>query len=68
MKKCDKNCNIVEKVKACPNAELNMLLLIVFLVGVIIGFLASPIKSGVTLASNNTIIGGDDDDDEDDED
>lgn len=46
---------------------LMLLTAVAFLCGIIIGFISSPIKSGISIANDNTIIGGDDDDEDDDE-
>lgn len=35
-----------------------------FLLGIVVGVLASPVKNGLSIGSNNTIIGGDDDDED----
>ena len=32
-----------------------------FLLGIIIGFVASPVKNGVSIGNNNNIVGKDDD-------
>lgn len=61
-----KKLDIVETIRECPNSPLYLALLIGFLVGVIVGFLVSPVRNGVTVASNNTIVGGDDDEDDED--
>ncbi|MCM1506268.1 MAG: hypothetical protein NC177_03905 [Ruminococcus flavefaciens] len=49
------------------STTLMLLTAVAFLCGIIIGFISSPIKSGISIANDNTIIGGDNDDDEDDD-
>lgn len=49
------------------STTLMLLTAVAFLCGIIIGFISSPVKSGISIANDNTIIGGDDDDDEDDD-
>ena len=39
--------------------------LAMFLLGIIIGFIVSPVKNGVSIGNNNHIVGNDDDDDDD---
>lgn len=34
------------------------------LLGILIGFLISPVKNGISIGNNNHIIGGNDDDDD----
>ncbi|MBR1751044.1 MAG: hypothetical protein IJ740_09240 [Ruminococcus sp.] len=36
--------------------------LALFLLGILIGFLISPVKNGVSIGNNNHIVGNDDDD------
>lgn len=59
-------CDIIETIKECPNSPIYLALLIGFLFGVIIGFLMSPVRNGIAIASNNTLIGDDDDEDDND--
>ena len=37
--------------------------LALFLLGIIVGFIVSPVKNGVSIGNNNHIVGNDDDDD-----
>lgn len=43
---------------------LMLLTAVAFLCGIIIGFISSPVKNGISIANDNTIIGGDDDEDD----
>lgn len=47
------------------STTLMLLTAVAFLCGIIIGFISSPVKSGISIANDNTIIGGDDDDEDD---
>ena len=38
--------------------------LALFLLGVIVGFIVSPVKNGVSIGNNNHIVGNDDDDED----
>lgn len=49
------------------STTLILLTTVAFLCGVIIGFVFSPVKKGVSIANDNTIIGSDEDDEDDDE-
>lgn len=60
----------MELIKKAQEDKTTFILLsaVCFLVGLVLGFMLSPVKSGVTIGSNNVIASGeDDDDDEDDE-
>lgn len=46
---------IVDKLKECTSDSFSAALLIGFLSGIIVGFLAAPIKKGISIGSNNNI-------------
>lgn len=43
------------------STTLMLFTVVVFLLGIIIGFLCSPVKKGIAIANDNTIISNDDD-------
>lgn len=45
------------------SVTLILLTIVTFLCGIIIGFISSPIKAGISCGSNNTVINKNDDDD-----
>ncbi len=47
--------NLIEKIKQNENSPIYLAFTLGILTGTIIGFLASPIKSGITIGSNNNI-------------
>lgn len=55
---------IVEKIENSSSNPVFLGLLIGFLFGVIVGFLASPVKKGISIGSNNNITQIEDDDEE----
>ncbi|MDE7122314.1 MAG: hypothetical protein K2O42_09155 [Oscillospiraceae bacterium] len=57
-----------EKIKQNENLPLYLCLMIIFLLGMIAGFLIAPVKKGIAIGSHNRIGLTDADDDEDDED
>lgn len=48
-------CRLAEKIKQNENSPLYLIYMIVFLVGVIAGFLISPVKQGISVGSHNRI-------------
>lgn len=58
--------NLIDKAQ---NDSTVMLLTVIasFLLGIVIGILAAPVKKGLSIGSNNTIVGDCDDDDDDDD-
>ncbi|MDE6729202.1 MAG: hypothetical protein K2J71_00290 [Oscillospiraceae bacterium] len=60
-------CKLTEKIKQNENLPLYLCLVIIFLLGMIAGFLIAPVKKGIIMGSNNRIgLTDADDDDEDD--
>lgn len=57
-------------IDKAQNDSTIMLLTVVasFLLGIVIGILAAPVKKGLSIGSNNTIVGCDDNDEDDDDD
>lgn len=49
------------------STTLILLTAVAFLCGIIIGFISSPVKAGISCGNNNTIINNEDDDEDDDE-
>ncbi len=47
--------NLIEKIKQDENSPIFLAFALGALLGIIIGFLASPIKKGVTIGSYNNI-------------
>ncbi len=47
--------NLIEKIKRNENAPIYLAFTLGILTGTIIGFLASPVKAGITIGSNNNI-------------
>lgn len=47
--------NLIEKIKQNENAPIYLAFMLGILTGTIIGFLASPVKAGITIGSNNNI-------------
>lgn len=47
--------NLIEKIKQNENSPIYLAFTLGALLGIIIGFLASPIKQGMTIGSNNNI-------------
>ena len=47
--------NLIEKIKQNENAPIYLAFTLGILTGTIIGFLASPVKAGITIGSNNII-------------
>ncbi|MBR4101516.1 MAG: hypothetical protein IKK51_06535 [Oscillospiraceae bacterium] len=47
--------NLIEKIKQNENAPIYLAFTLGILTGTIIGFLASPVKAGITIGSNNNI-------------
>ncbi|MDE6086995.1 MAG: hypothetical protein K2G25_01250 [Oscillospiraceae bacterium] len=58
-------CKWTEKIKQNENLPLYLCLVIIFLLGMIAGFLIAPVKKGIAIGSNNRIGLTDADDDED---
>lgn len=61
--------NLIEKIKQNENSPIYLAFTLGTLLGIIIGFLASPIKKGMTIGSYNNIennegCGGKDEDSE----
>lgn len=50
------------------STTLMLLTAVAFLCGIIIGFVWSPVKAGISCGNNNTIISNDDDEDDEDDD
>ncbi len=47
--------NLIDKIKQNENTPIYLAFTLGILTGTIIGFLASPVKAGVTIGSNNNI-------------
>ncbi len=47
--------NLIEKIKQNENSPIYLAFTLGTLLGIIIGFLASPIKKGMTIGSYNNI-------------
>ncbi|MBQ7003859.1 MAG: hypothetical protein IJN57_07850 [Oscillospiraceae bacterium] len=47
--------NLIDKIKKNENTPIYLAFTLGILTGTIIGFLASPIKAGITIGSNNNI-------------
>ncbi|MBR6618245.1 MAG: hypothetical protein IKL00_10305 [Oscillospiraceae bacterium] len=47
--------NLIEKIKKNENSPIYLAFTLGILTGTIIGFLASPVKAGITIGSNNNI-------------
>ncbi|MBQ2824502.1 MAG: hypothetical protein IJF18_07985 [Oscillospiraceae bacterium] len=45
--------NFIEKIKEDKNTPIILAALIGFLAGLVLGFVLSPVKKGVTIGSNN---------------
>ncbi|MDE5768953.1 MAG: hypothetical protein K2H29_12775 [Oscillospiraceae bacterium] len=61
-------CKWTEKIKQNENLPLYLCLVIIFLLGMIAGFLIAPVKKGIAIGNNNRMIDLTDADDDDDED
>lgn len=48
-------CKFAEKIKENGNLPLYLICMIVFLIGIIIGFLLAPVKKGISIGSYNQI-------------
>lgn len=57
----------MELIKKAQEDKTTLILLsiVCFLAGLVLGFMLSPVKSGVTIGSNNVIANGEDDDEDD---
>ncbi len=59
------NTNVITNEKEKIMVSYFWQCLAMFLLGVLVGFLVSPVKNGISIGNNNHIIGGNDDDDDD---
>lgn len=57
-------CKFAEKLRQNENLPLYLVCMIIFLAGVIAGFLLSPVKKGISIGSHNRIETYQPDDDE----
>jgi len=57
MKKCDCMCNFTEEVKS-SSTSVWLFAVCSFLLGILIGFLFSPVKKGVKIGCDNKSVSG----------
>lgn len=61
MKECKCKCTFTKDVQSSGTATW-LFGICSFLIGIIIGFLVSPVRKGITIGCNNSIVSADDDD------